>query len=124
MNTEVRERLFDKAEELGRLISQTAEYAYLQAANREIDGDREATEKIARLRHLQDEVLEHLRQGKEPPEEVRSEYESLQGQIQQSPRYQSLIASQANFDKLMEKVHRTIGKGIKKGEESRIILPS
>lgn len=121
---DTRERMFEKAEELGRVISQTAEYSYLRSASREIDDDRDATETLNELRSLQDRLLEHARRGDDPPEELRTEYATLQERIQGSSRYQSLIAAQENFDKLMERVHRAIGKGIQKGEESRIILPT
>lgn len=119
-----RERLFDKAEELGRLIAQTAEYAYLRAANREIADDREATETLNRMRELQERILDHVRKGEEPPQELQTEYAALQEGVEGSTRYQALISAQANFDGLMERVHRSIGKGIRKGEESRIIIPS
>lgn len=123
-SNESREHLFEKAEDLGRLISQTAEYAYVQAANREIADDREATETLNRMRDLQDRLLDHVRKGEDPPQELQTEYAGLQERVQQSARYQSLISAQSNFDRLMEKVHRSIGKGIRKGEESRIIIPS
>ena len=122
--SDARERMFDKAEELGRVISQTAEYAYLRSASREIGDDREATEALNRLRELQDQILSQAQRGEEPPEDLRRQYEELQAEIQRSSRYQSLISAQENFDKLMERVHRAIGKGIQKGEESRIILPT
>ena len=34
-----RERIMEKATEVGRMISQTAEYAYLRSAMRDIEGD-------------------------------------------------------------------------------------
>jgi len=119
-----RQRIFEKAEELGRVISQTPEYAYLQAAHREIGEDREATELLNKLRELQETLLEAVGRGEDPGEEQEREFQELQEQIQTSSRYQALISSQANFDKLMERVHRAIGEGIRKGEESRIIIPS
>ena len=119
-----RQRIFEKAEELGRVISQTPEYAYLQAAHREIADDREATEMLNKLRQIQETLLEAVGRGEEPGKEQEQEFTELQEQIQTSTRYQALISSQANFDKLMERVHRAIGEGIRKGEESRIIIPS
>lgn len=121
---DTRDRIFEKAEELGRVISQTPEYSYLQASHRDIGDDREATEMLNRLRDLQESLIELVGRGEQPTEEQEQEYADLQEEIQTSARYQALIASQANFDKLMEKVHRRIGEGIRKGEESRIILPS
>ena len=124
MDMDARDRMFEKAEERGRVISQTPEYMYLTSANREVADDREAVETLNRLRELQDTLLEHVGKGEEPPEEMRTEFETLQESVQQSTRYQSLISAQANFDKLMERVHRSIGTGIRKGEESRIIISS
>ncbi len=121
---DTRERMFEKAEELGRMISQAPEYAYLQAAHREIGDDREATETLNRLRELQEKLLEVVHRGEEPPEELETEFAKLQEEVQASSRYQALISSQANFDKLMDKIHASIGRGIRKGEESRIIVPS
>lgn len=121
---DTRERIIEKAEELGRLIAQTPEYAYLQSANRDLGDDREATELLNRLRNLQETLIAAVERGEDPPEDQRAEYEELQEKIQTTSRYQALVSSQANFDKLMEKVHRSIGNGIRKGEESRIILPS
>lgn len=121
---ERRSRILDKAEELGRMLGQTAEYEYLQAANKDIADDREATELLNRLQELQDEAVSHLEKGEQPPEEVTDELEELRGKIQRSPRYQSLVAAQSNFDKLMQKVHRAISDGMKKGRESRIVMPS
>ncbi len=121
---DTRDLMFEKAEELGRMISQMPEYQYLQAAQREIAADREATETLNQLRELQEQLLAAVQRGEEPPQELGEKYESLQEQVQQSARYQALISSQANFDKLMEKIHRSIGQGIKKGEESRIIIPT
>lgn len=121
---DARERIVEKAEELGRMLGQTAEYKYLQSANEEISDDRDATEGINRLRDLQEKAVSHLERGEQPPEEVQEELEDLRQTIQSNPRYQSLVSAQTNFDKLMDKVHKAIGRGIKKGAESQIIMPS
>ena len=124
MDPNERERIFEKAAEVGRLVSQTAEYAYLKSAHQDIADDREATETLNRMRELQESMLAHLDKGEEPPVELRDELSKMSEEMQRSARYQSLIASQANFDKLMERVQASIGKGIRDGEQSRIILPS
>lgn len=121
---DTRERILEKAEELGRVISQTPEFAHLQTAHREIGDDRDATTMLNQLRDLQESLIELVGKGEQPSEEQEQEYAELQETIQTSTRYQALISAQANFDKLMERVHQTIGEGIRKGEESRIILPS
>lgn len=124
MDPNQREGIFTKAEDVGRLLSQTAEYAYLKAAHREIGDDREATEMMNRMRELQEKLLELLDRGEEPPEELRQELGGLSEEVQGSTRYQALISAQANFDKLMDRVNQAIGRGIRAGEESRIILSS
>ena len=108
-----RSRILDKAQELGRMLGQTSEDEYLQAANQDIADDRDATE-----------LISHLERGEDPPEDVQEELEEVRGEIQGSPRYQSLVAAQSNFDKLMQKVHKAISEGMKKGEESKIVMPS
>jgi cell fate (sporulation/competence/biofilm development) regulator YlbF (YheA/YmcA/DUF963 family) len=105
-------------------LSQTAEYAYLKSARREIDDDREATKALGRMRDLQGRLLQHVEKGEEPPAELLAEYREVQEEMERSSRFQAWISAQANFDKLMEKVNRSIDRGIQKGDESRIIIPS
>lgn len=119
-----RDRLLEKAREVGRIISQLPEFAYVRAARREMDEDREATETLRRMRDLQEEMMRALADGESPAEEQQREFETLQEQIQVNTRYQALVSSQANFERLMERVDGAIGEGIRKGEESRIILPT
>ncbi len=123
MDPQERERIFEKAGEVGRLISQTPEYAYLKTAHAEISEDKEAASRLDTIRSLQEQLLGYLDRNEEPPEELRQELGDLSQEMQASSRYQSLISSQANFDKLMERVNQAIGRGIKAGEESKIILP-
>ena len=119
-----RDRIMQKAEELGRMIGQTSEYEYLQAANQDIADDRDATELINRYKELQEKAVEYLERGEDPPEDVQEELEEARGELQGSPRYQSLVAAQSNFDKLMQKVQKAIGEGMQKGSESQIVMPS
>lgn len=119
-----REAIFERAIEVGRLISQTAEYAYLKSAMREIDGDEEARKRLDSIREIQEKVIGFLEREEEPPEDLRADLGRLSEEMQTSTRYQALISAQANFDKLMEKVNLSIAEGVKKGEQSRIILPT
>lgn len=121
---ENREAIENKARELGRLISQTAEFSYLSSAQKELDDDREATERLNRLKKVQDEVVSTVERGEEPDEELLEEREELAQELQRDRTYQSLVSAQSNFDKLMKKVNRAISEGLKKGEESDIIMPS
>lgn len=124
MDPKERESIFEKARDVGRLISLTPEYRYLKAAHNEIGADAEATEKLTQMRQIQEELLAFLDRDEEPPEELREKLGDLSQEVQASTRYQSLISAQSNFDKLMESVNQAIGKGIRAGEESKIILPT
>jgi len=123
MEVNERERIFDKAGEVGRLLASTPEFQLLKAAHREIADDQESTEMLTRMRALQEKIVDHFNREEEPPQELENELATLTEQMQVSPRYQSLIASQANFDKLMDLVNQAIGEGIRAGEQSGIIVP-
>jgi len=122
METTSRDKIFERAGEVGRLVSQTAEFRHLKAAHEEIGADKEATARIEEMRKVQMEIMGYLEKGEEPPEDLRHQLEALSETMQTSSRYQSLISAQANFDKLMEKVQESIGLGIRAGEESRIVI--
>jgi len=124
MESSDRDRIFERAVEVGRLISQSPEYAYLKASMRDIDGDEEAKKTLDRIRDLQEKLIGFLEREEEPPEDLRNDLAALSEEMQTSMRYQSLISAQANFDKLMDKVNQSIAAGVKEGEQSRIILPS
>jgi cell fate (sporulation/competence/biofilm development) regulator YlbF (YheA/YmcA/DUF963 family) len=123
MDTTNRDRTFERAVEVGRLVSQTPEFRHLKSAHQEIGDDREATARINEMRELQTKMLEQMERGEEPPEESREKLEQLGQDLQSNSRYQALISAQANFDRLMEKIQDSIGAGIRAGEESRIVIP-
>ncbi len=122
MESTSRDRIFERAGEVGRLVSQTAEFRYLKAAHKEISADADATSRMDEMRKLQTEIMGYLEKGEEPPEDLRLQLEALSENMQTSTRYQALISAQANFDKLMGKVQDAIGSGIRSGEESRIVI--
>lgn len=123
METTNRDRIIERAVEVGRLVSQTAEFRHLKAAHQEIGDDRDATSRINEMRELQTQMLEQIERGEEPPEDSREKLEQLGQELQSNSRYQALISAQANFDRLMEKIQESIGTGIRAGEESRIVIP-
>jgi len=123
MQPNERDRIFEKAGEVGRLLAQTPEFKYLKASHREIADDRESNEMLTKMRDLQEKIVDHFNREEEPPLELETELAELTEQMQTSSRYQSLIAAQANFDKLMDRVNQSIGEGIRAGEQSGIIVP-
>lgn len=118
------EAMWERAQDVGRLLAQTDEYRALKRANDRLADDRDAVAKMNRLGELQDELAHSLQRGVEPAQELQDEYERLVGEIQANPVYQGIVAAQSNFDRLMMRVNEEIARGIEAGAQSRIILPS
>ena len=116
------QEILEMAERLGQNLARTEEY---QALKRAIDGsadDRELAELQSLMQALEQELQALLQGGQQPSEEKTREYEELFGKLQSNSSYQRLVATQTNFDKVVQKVNETIHQGIQKGAESRIIL--
>lgn len=113
----------ERAREIGRLLAQTDEYKALKRANELLADDREAVTVLNRLTALEGELAGALRSGNEPSVESQQEYEGAVERLQQMTSYQSLVAAQSNFDRLMVRINEEIAKGIEAGEQSRIIFP-
>lgn len=124
MESSDRDTIFERAGEVGRLISQTPEFAYLKAAHREIEEDEEARGKLQKIDELRSELAGFLERDEEAPQELLDKLTQLSEAVQTSVKFQSLISAEANFNKLMDRVHAAIGNGIKAGEQSKIIIPT
>ncbi|HUU29115.1 MAG TPA: YlbF family regulator [archaeon] len=109
------------AKELGRLISQTPEYKYYNAAAKDLEEDKETSGLLEKLKEYEQTVQEAQASGKEVPEVLRKEYTSCFEDIQSRSLIQALFASQENYIKLMDKVNKMISKGIQEGAQGRII---
>jgi cell fate (sporulation/competence/biofilm development) regulator YlbF (YheA/YmcA/DUF963 family) len=113
----------ERAREIGRLLAHTDEYKALKRANEQLADDREAVTVLNRLSTLETQLAGALRSGNEPTVEEQQEYEGAVERLQQMTAYQSLVAAQSNFDRLMVRINEEIAKGIEAGEQSRIIFP-
>lgn len=118
------ELLIEKARELGRLLGQTPEYQAVTRAQQRLESDREAVATMNRLAELEIEVAAALRNGHEPADTLKAEYEQVFSTLQSLAEYQGFIAAQTNFDKQVSKVNDEISRGIDTASRSRIILPS
>lgn len=114
----------EMAKDLGEALGRTDEYQALKRATQALDDDRDLVELSNGLKELESKLADQLRSGKEVDDETRSRYQNLAEELQVRPAYQRLVASQANFDKLLHRVNDTIAKGIQEGAAGRIILPS
>lgn len=118
------EAINERAREVGRLLAQTDEYRALKRANEQIGDDRETVTLLNRAGELQESLAQVLRGGGAPTQEQQDEYEGVLSELERRSAYQRVVASQANFDRLMMRVNEEIARGIQSGEESRIILSS
>ncbi len=117
------EAMMDKARELGRLLGQTTEYKTLERAREGVTADAGLKALLNGLAQLEGEVAHAMERGEEPKPEIADAYERSVMQVQASSLYQSLVAAQSNFDKLLGRVNEEIGKGMETGSRSPIILP-
>ncbi|MEQ1856221.1 MAG: YlbF family regulator [Longimicrobiales bacterium] len=116
--------VYDMAKELGAALARTEEYQAFKRAMDAASDDRDLVEMRNRLEELETRIEAALRGGNEPDDSVKSDYEAATSELQTLAGYQRLIATQANFDKVMYKVNQTVAQGIEEGSRSRIILSS
>ena len=118
------EAVWERARELGRVLGQSDEYKAVQRAKERISNDREIVTQLNRLGELETEIGRCLQRGEEPPAQTAEEYEQIFSGVQSRAEYQSLVAAQTNFDKILARVNEEISKGMTAASQSRIILPS
>lgn len=116
--------IMEQARSLGNALARTDEFQALHRARKAMDDEREIAELVSELQRLEGSLAADLRAGKEPDKAVAEEYEANASRLQANPIYQRLVAAQANFDKVLQKVNGTIAQGMDEGAESRIILTS
>lgn len=116
--------IHDLALSLGKALGKTHEYRTLAKANETADEDREIVAFKNQARRLEQSFQSAIERGEEPTDADLAEYEVVAGKLQASSVYQSLVAAQANFERVMAKVDASIQEGMREGASSRIILPS
>lgn len=116
--------ILPKAEELGRMIGQADEYKALRRAQDRLRESGELAEQLRRLEQLARGLEQAAERGETAAEADVAAYDQLLSTIQGDPAYQSMVAAQVNFDKLMLKVNEHIMEGMKKGAASPIITLS
>ncbi len=117
-------KIEEMAKELGQALGRTEEYQAFKRAAEAVDDDRELAELKSAIQRLESELMTTLRAGQEPSDEDKDRYEALARDLQSKAAYQRLVATQANFDRILQRVNETISKGIEDGSQGRIILPS
>jgi cell fate (sporulation/competence/biofilm development) regulator YlbF (YheA/YmcA/DUF963 family) len=113
--------IWDKAEELGRLIGQTPEYKALRRAEGSLRDDQEAQAKVDLIQKLARQMDEMVAGGQMPDQATAEQYETAVRDLEVSPSGQAYAVARANFEKVMIKVNQLIAQGMEKGATSSII---
>ena len=113
--------IWDKAQELGRQIGQSAEYQALRRAEASLREDKETVAKLDQIQTLARQVDQLVTAGQMPDQETAEAYESAVRELEISPVGQAYVVARANFEKLMTRVNQQISEGMEKGVTSSII---
>ena len=113
--------IWDKAEELGRLIGQTPEYKALRRSEGALRDDQDAQAKVELIQKLARQMDELVAQGQMPDQAAAESYETAVRDLEVSPTGQAYAVARANFEKVMIKVNQLIAQGMDKGASSSII---
>ena len=116
--------IWDKAQELGRMIGQTPEYQALRRAEANLREDRDTVAKLDQIQRLARQVDQLIAQGQMPDQPTAEAYETAVRELETSSSGQAYVVARANFEKLMNKVNQQIGEGMEKGAASSIITLS
>jgi cell fate (sporulation/competence/biofilm development) regulator YlbF (YheA/YmcA/DUF963 family) len=113
--------LFERAEELGRLIGQTNEAKALRRAEESLRNDETARGHLEKMQTLARQMDQLMAQGQMPEEGAAQQYEQSVREFELSPVGQAYIVARTNFEKVMARVNEEMAKGIEKGATSSII---
>ncbi len=116
--------IWDKAQELGRMIGQTPEYQALRRAESTLREDRDTVAKLDQIQRLARQVDQHIAQGQMPDQPTAEAYETAIRELETSGSGQAYVVARANFEKLMNRVNQQIGEGMERGVTSSIITLS
>ncbi len=113
--------IWDKAQDLGRLIGQSTEYQTLRRSEASLREDTETVAKLDLIQTLARQVDQAVSTGKMPDQATAESYENAVRDLEMSPVGQAYVVARANFEKLMGKVNQQISEGMEKGASSSII---
>src|SRR5215208_244615 len=113
--------IWDKAQDLGRLIGQSAEYQALRRAETSLREDKETVAKLDLIQTLARKVDQAVSTGQMPDQATAEAYETAVRDLEMSPTGQAYVVARSNFEKLMQKVNQQISEGMEKGSASSII---
>lgn len=116
--------IWEKAQDLGRMIGQTPEYQALRRAENALRADEDTVRKLETIQTLARQMDQLMAQGQMPDQAMTESYEQAVRDLEVSTTGQAFAVARANFDKVMLKVNEQITAGMEKGAASSIITLS
>ncbi len=113
--------IWEKAQELGRMIGQSPEYKALRRAEASLREDQETVTKLDQIQQLAAKVDAMVAAGNMPDQETAQAYETAVRDLETSVAGQAYVVARANFEKVMIRVNQQISEGMEKGATSGII---
>ncbi len=113
--------IWDKAQDLGRMIGQSAEYQALRRSEASLREDKETVAMLDQIQTLARQVDQMVSSGQMPDQVTAESYETAVRDLEMSPVGQAYVVARSNFEKLMAKVNQQISEGMEKGATSSII---
>ena len=113
--------IWDKAQDLGRLVGQSSEYQALRRAESSLREDTQTVAMLDQIQTLARQVDQAVSSGKMPDQATAEAYENAVRDLEMSTVGQAYVVARANFEKLMAKVNQQISEGMEKGATSSII---
>ncbi len=113
--------IWERAQDLGRLIGQTPEYKALRRAETSLREDKDTVAKLETIQTLARKVEQMITAGQNPDQATTDQYETAVRELELSASGQAYVVARSNFEKLMGKVNQQISEGIEKGAQSSII---
>ena len=105
-----------KAQELADAISESTEFEELKEAEGKIETSEEAQNIIQKFQSKQKQVQMMQQTGQEINEDLKTEMQSLQAEMQENEIISDLMDKQEEFNKIMEEVNNVLSTAIQ-GEE-------
>ncbi len=116
--------ILEMAESLGRTIGRTAEHRILARAMEAAQNDREFVALKNEIERLFETMGSEMAQGQEPSADDQRRHQQLMERLETLSAYQSLVAAQSNFEKVMAKVDEAMQEGMRAGASSPILVVS
>lgn len=112
------EDIMEKAEELGKAMTETDEFQKVQDAQARLNEDIEAQALLEGLQQAQDKVQRLQMSGLQPTEDQMKEVNEKRQQMSSNAAVSAFMQAQSEFGEVVRKVNEAISEGMKKEAEN------